>query len=158
MNSISRRFLFQRTGLGLGAMSLSALLGNQTAIGAPQTNPLLPRQPMFAPRAKRIIYLHMIGAPSQLDLFDHKPELITRDGQECPESLLKGRRFAFIGNKMTLSGTKWKFSRHGQSGQEMSELLPNLAKIADDIAILKTLHTEEINHARAYLEKHIAGI
>ena len=107
MNSISRRFLFQRTGLGLGAMSLSGLLRDQKAFAATQTDPMLPRQPMFAPRAKRIIYLHMIGAPSQLDLFDHKPDLITRDGQECPESLLKGRRFAFIGNKMTLAGTKW---------------------------------------------------
>jgi hypothetical protein len=154
MNSITRRFLFQRSGLGLGAFSLAGLLGERPTFAAVQTDPLCARQPMFTQRAKRIIYLHMIGAPSQLDLFDHKPELIARDGEECPESLLKGRRFAFLGNKMTLAGTKWKFSRHGQSGQEMSELLPNLARVADDIAILRTLHTEEINHAPAQMFLH----
>ena len=156
VNAISRRFLFQRTGLGLGAMSLAGLLGDFGVHASSPITPdlLIPRQPMFAPRAKRVIYLHMIGAPSQLDLFDHKPLLNTRDGEDCPESLLKGRRFAFIGNKMTLAGTKWKFKRHGQSGQEMSELLPNLAKVADEIAILKTLHTDEINHAPAQMFLH----
>jgi hypothetical protein len=101
-----------------------------------------------------VIYLHMIGAPSQLDLFDHKPELAARDGQDCPESLLKGRRFAFIGGKMQLAGSKFKFAQHGRSGQEMSELLPHLAKVADDVAIVKTLHTDEINHAPAQMFLH----
>jgi hypothetical protein len=109
---------------------------------------------MFKPRAKRVIYLHMIGAPSQLDLFENKPELNKRDGEECPESLLKGRRFAFIGGKMQLAGSKFTFAKHGQNGQEMSNLLPHLSKVADDIAIVKTLHTEEINHAPAQMFLH----
>ena len=109
---------------------------------------------MFAPRAKRVIFLHMIGAPSQLDLFENKPELLKRDGQDCPESLLKGRRFAFIGGRMQLAGSKFSFAKHGRSEQEMSNLLPHLAKVADDIAIVKTLHTEEINHAPAQMFLH----
>jgi len=149
---ITRRQFFLRSGLTLGSLALSTLL--RETFGAAPTNPLAPKNPMFKVRAKRVIYLHMIGAPSQLDLFDHKPELAKRDGEECPESLLKGRRFAFIGGKMQLAGTKFKFSQHGRSGQEMSELLPHLAKVADDIAIVKTLHTDEINHAPAQMFLH----
>ena len=148
----TRRQFFCRSGFSLGSVALASLLRGQ-ALGA-QPNPLVTRHPMFAPRAKRVIFLHMIGAPSQLDLFDHKPELNKLDGQDCPESLLKGRRFAFIGGKMQLAGTKFKFARHGRSGQELSELLPHLAKVADDIAIVKTLHTEEINHAPAQMFLH----
>lgn len=110
--------------------------------------------PHFAPRAKRIIYLHMIGAPSHLDLFDHKPELVKRDGQECPEELTKGKRFAFIGGKLTLAGTPFKFNRHGQSGQELSELLPHLGGMADEIAVVRSLHSDEINHAPAQMFLH----
>ncbi len=148
----TRRQFFRRSGFSLGSVALASLLRGQ-ALGA-QPNPLVTRHPMFAPRAKRVIFLHMIGAPSQLDLFDHKPELNKLDGQDCPESLLKGRRFAFIGGKMQLAGTKFKFARHGRSGQELSELLPHLAKVADNIAIVKTLHTEEINHAPAQMFLH----
>jgi hypothetical protein len=101
-----------------------------------------------------VIYLHMIGAPSQLDLFDHKPELVKRDGQACPEELTRGKRFAFIGGKMTLGGTRYRFTRHGQSGQELSELLPHLATVADDIAVVRSLRTEEINHAPAQMFLH----
>jgi uncharacterized protein (DUF1501 family) len=149
---IKRREFFQRAGFGLGSMALASLLRHQTS--AAPANPLTPKRAMFAPRARRVIYLHMIGAPSQLDLFENKPELNRRDGEECPESLLKGRRFAFIGGRMTLAGTKWKFARHGRSGQELSGLLPHLATVADDIAIVKTLHTEEINHAPAQMFLH----
>jgi hypothetical protein len=152
LDLIKRRTFFQRAGFSLGSMALASLLRGQTS--AAPVSPLASKHPMFAPRAKRVIFLHMIGAPSQLDLFEHKPELIKLDGQDCPESLLKGRRFAFIGGKMQLAGTKFKFARHGRSGQEMSELLPNLAKVADDIAIVKTLHTEEINHAPAQMFLH----
>ncbi len=149
---LSRRQFFHRSGLNLGAVALASLLNEQT-MAAP-ADPLGKRKPMFRPRAKRVIYLHMIGAPSQLDLFEDKPELKKRDGEDCPESLLKGRRFAFIGGKLKLAGTKWKFARHGQSGQEISELLPHLSTVADDIAIVKTLHTEEINHAPAQMFLH----
>ncbi|HEY5310872.1 MAG TPA: DUF1501 domain-containing protein, partial [Pirellulales bacterium] len=149
----SRRYFLGRSGLCLGAAALASLLGEQTAAAAP-ADPLAARKPMFAPRAKRVIYLHMIGAPSQLDLFDHKPELAKRDGQPCPEELLKGRRFAFIGGKLSLAGSPFKFARHGQSGQTMSELLPHLAGVADQLAVIRTVHTEEINHAPAQMFLH----
>src|SRR5687767_2011912 len=142
----TRRQFIRRTGLGLGSAALAALLREETAAAAPRTH--------FPPKAKRVIYLHMIGAPSHLDLFDHKPELVKRDGQPCPESLLAGRRFAFIGGKMTLAGSPFRFAKHGKSGLELSELLPNLATMADDIALVRTLHTEEINHAPAQLFLH----
>jgi uncharacterized protein (DUF1501 family) len=149
----NRRYFLGRSGLCLGAAALASLLGEQTRAAAP-ADPLAARKPMLAPRAKRVIYLHMIGAPSQLDLFDHKPELAKRDGQPCPESLLKGRRFAFIGGKMSLAGSPFKFARYGQSGQTMSELLPHLAGVADQLAVVRTVHTEEINHAPAQMFLH----
>jgi hypothetical protein len=152
LSLLTRRDFFQRSGLAFGSLALSTLL--QGTLGAAQHNSLAAKNPMFKPRAKRVIYLHMIGAPSQLDLFENKPELTKRDGQDCPESLLKGRRFAFIGGKMQLAGSKYQFAKHGRSGQEMSELLPHLSKVADDIAIVKTLHTEEINHAPAQMFLH----
>jgi hypothetical protein len=96
----------------------------------------------------------MIGAPSQLDLFDYKPALVKHDGQPCPAEFLQGKRFAFIGGPMKLAGTKFKFARHGQSGQEMSELLPHLAEVADELCIVRSLHTEEINHAPAQMFLH----
>jgi hypothetical protein len=151
----SRRSFLGRSGFCLGSVALAALLHDETmAAPRPAENPLAPRRPHARPRAKHVIYLHMIGAPSQLDLFDHKPELVKRDGQECPASLLEGKRFAFIGGKMTLAGTPFRFGRHGQSGQEISELLPNLAGVADEIAVVRTLCTEEINHAPAQMFLH----
>src|SRR5687768_9319463 len=144
----TRRQFLRRSGLGFGAAALAALLAEDgwgtpvaDAPGSAGTDPLAPRKPHLAAKAKRVIYLHMIGAPSHLDLFDHKPELKTRDGQECPADLLQGRRFAFIGGKMTLAGSSFKFAKHGKCGLELSELLPNLANVADDIAVVKTLHT-----------------
>jgi hypothetical protein len=158
----TRRQFLRRSGLGFGAAALAGLLaedgftqdGRDKPGRSPAAEPLAPKKPHLAPKAKRVIYLHMIGAPSHLDLFDHKPELQKRDGQECPADLLKGRRFAFIGGKMTLAGSPFKFAKHGKCGLELSELLPNLATVADDIAVVKTLHTEEINHAPAQMFLH----
>src|SRR3954469_10141555 len=99
----SRRQFFRRSGLTLGSAALASLLREDLCAAPAAANPLAPHAPHFAPKAKRVIYLHMIGAPSQLDLFDEKPELIQRDGQACPEELLAGKRFAFIGGKMTLA-------------------------------------------------------
>ncbi|QDT52505.1 hypothetical protein Pan44_05170 [Caulifigura coniformis] len=149
-DALARRCFLRRGGVSLGMTALASLLRRDAA--AAETS--APRGPDLRPRAKNIIFMHMIGAPSQLDLFDSKPELVARDGEVCPESLLEGRRFAFIGGKMTLSGSKYRFRRHGASGQEMSELLPHLAGIADDIAIVKSIHTEEINHAPAQMFLH----
>jgi hypothetical protein len=145
LSPASRRAFFQQGGLGLSSLALLGLLQSE-ASAAPQ--------PHFAPKAKRVIYLHMIGAPSQLDLYDFKPELVKRDGEPCPESLLAGKRFAFIGNEKRLSGTRFKFGQHGESGQQLSELLPNLGIVADDIAVIRTIHTEEINHAPAQIFLH----
>ncbi len=145
-----RRAFLERSGFGLGAIALGALLGESRS----PAGPLAPRRPHFAPRARHVIYLHMIGAPSQLDLFDPKPALVKHDGQACPEELTKGKRFAFIGGKMTLAGSRFRFARHGQSGQEMSELLPYLATVADELAVVRSVHTEEINHAPAQMFLH----
>src|SRR5687767_1233775 len=112
-----RRTFLRSAGLSLGGLALSQLLAE--AGGAA-------RKPHFPAKAKRVIYLHMIGAPSQLDLFDHKPALSKQDGKPCPDDLLKGKRFAFIGGKMTLAGSRFRFAKHGQSGQEISELLPGV--------------------------------
>jgi hypothetical protein len=143
----SRRHFLQKSGLSLGAVALSDLLASD----APTRSMA---RPHFAPEAKNIIYLHMIGAPSQLDLFDYKPTLQKLNGQPCPEELTKGKRFAFIGGELRLAGTSYQFKKHGQSGAEISELLPNLATIADDICIVKSLHTNEINHAPAQMFLH----
>jgi hypothetical protein len=153
----SRREFLRSSGVGLGAIALGTLLEKSISAGqaglAP-ADPLAPRLAHFAPRAKSVIYLHMIGAPSQLDLFDHKPKLAEFDGQPCPAELLKGKRFAFLGDDLTLAGSPYRFQRHGQSGQELSELLPHLASVSDDITILKGLHTDEINHAPAQMFLH----
>lgn len=154
LRTLSRRQFFRCSGLGLGSAALAALLHEDTQAATRTLNPLAARPSMFPPRARHVIYLHMIGAPSQLDLFDHKPELTKRDGEECPESLLRGRRFAFLGGELKLAGSRFRFARHGRSGQEISTLLPHLSRVADDIAIVKTLHTEEINHAPAQLFLH----
>lgn len=155
--AVSRRQFFRQGGVGLGSLALGSLLARDLpAAGAPLAgmNPLLPKKPHFAARAKHVIYLHMIGAPSQLDLFDYKPSLIRYDNQKCPEEFTKGRRFAFIGDELVLAGTKFKFARHGRSGAELSEHLPHLARVADDLCIVKTLHTNEINHAPAQMFLH----
>jgi len=151
---VDRRAFFRQSGVGLGAMALSSLLARDLPGATNEAKPLAAKAPHFAPRAKNVIYLHMIGAPSQLDLFDHKPALEKYDGEPCPAELTKGKRFAFLGDNLTLAGSKFKFARHGQSGQMLSENLPNLAKVADDICIVKSLHTNEINHAPAQMFLH----
>jgi uncharacterized protein (DUF1501 family) len=153
---VSRRDFFGRAGSSLGALALSALLARDASSGTEPASddPLQPRRPHFAPRARHVIYLHMIGAPSQLDLFDHKPVLDRFHGQPCPPELTRGRRFAFIGSDLTLAASPFRFAQHGQSGQRISELLPHLATVADDIAIVRSLHTDEINHAPAQMFLH----
>lgn len=148
-----RRALLQAGGLNVGAVALGLLLGEPASSAPSASNADLPSppRPHFAPRAKRIIYLHMIGAPSQLDLFDHKPELNRQDGQPCPEELTKGKRFAFIGGPKSLAGSPFKFKRYGECGHEISELMPHLSKVADDLTFVHSLHTNEINHGPAQL-------
>ncbi len=147
LHAITRRHFFRQSGFGIGGLALSSLI-DQRLFAQKADNPLAPRAPHFAPRAKNIIYLFMAGAPSQLDLFDNKPTLQTHDGQEIPaEFIPKGERFAFIKGTPRLLGSPFTFKRYGQSGAELSELLPQLATIADDIAIVKSVHTTQFNHA-----------
>jgi hypothetical protein len=144
----TRRHFFRQTGFGIGALALSSLLDEKIFAG--DTNPP-PRGQHFHPKAKNIIYLFMAGAPSQLDLFDHKPKLKQYDGQPIPEEFIKGERFAFIKGTPQLLGSPFNFKKCGRSGNELSELLPNLSEHADDIAIIRTMHTAQFNHAPAQI-------
>src|SRR5881397_2091252 len=144
---ITRRWFFQECGVGLGAIALGALFReNGWAANAP-LNPLAPRQPHFTAKAKRVIFLFMAGAPSHLELFDYKPALEKWNGKPPPEDLVKGYRAAFINPSSKLLGPKFKFSKHGQCAAELSELLPHLAEVVDDIAIVKSMVTDAFNHA-----------
>ncbi len=143
---ITRRWFFQDCGVGLATAALASLLANDRAIAA-TTNPLAAPQSHFAPKAKRVIYLFMAGAPSHLELFDNKPELAKWDGKLPPPDLIKNYRAAFINPNSTLLGPKFKFARHGDCGAELSELLPHLAVVVDDIAIVKSMVTDAFNHA-----------
>ena len=140
---LTRRWFFRECGVGLGAIALGQLLGRD-AVAAPA--PVL-SQPHFAAKAKRVVYLFQAGAPSHLELFDYKPELAKWDGKLPPAELLKGYRAAFIDPNSKLLGPKFKFARHGRSGAEISELLPHIAGIADDICIVKSMTTDAFNHA-----------
>ena len=143
-NSLARRAFLRHTSAGIGSVALASLLA-ETA-----QSQLL----HHVPRAKRVIFLHMVGAPSHLDLFDYKRQLQQLDGQLCPPSLLEGARFAFLRGHPRLLGTRYRFHRHGESGLEMSELLPHLSAVADEIAVIKTMRTEHFNHAPAQLFLH----
>jgi hypothetical protein len=145
---VTRRHFFRVCGYGIGALALNALL-NERLFAA--LDPLAPKSPHFKPRAKRIIFLFMAGAPSQIDLFDHKPMLQRYDGQPCPESLIQGERFAFIKGRPLLLGSPYQFSKHGKSGQEISELLPHIAGVADEICIIRSMQTDQFNHAPAQI-------
>ena len=146
---LSRRHLLRQTAGGIGALALAHLLSPQLGAAEPAKGPMAPRMPHFAPKATRVIFLSMAGAPSQIDLFDDKPKLRELNGQDIPESYTKGERFAFIKGTPKMLGSPFKFARHGRSGQELSELLPHLGGIADEVAIVRSLHTEQFNHAPA---------
>ena len=142
----TRRHFFRQSGFGIGPLALYSLL-NERAFGAASDPTMLPKAPHFAPKAKRIVFLFMAGAPSQLDLLDYKPALNRYDGQPVPEDVIKGERFAFIKGTPKLLGSPHSFARHGQSGAELSNLLPHLANVVDDIAIVRSMHTTQFNHA-----------
>lgn len=149
----TRRGLLERIGYGIGSVALTSMLAEEAAASnsLPTSNPLAPKSTVRPARAKNVIYFHMVGAPSHLDLFHHKPALNKYDGQECPPEYLEGARFAFIRGTPKLLGSEYKFQKHGEAGQELSELLPNLAGVSDEMAMIHTLHTEQFNHAPAQL-------
>ncbi len=144
-----RAFLSSAGQFSLGAIAMQAL--EQSGHASQAANPLAPRRPQFAAKAKRVIYLHMSGAPPHLDLFDYKPELVKRDGQDCPDSFLRGRTFAFTTGVPKLMGTPRTFQRYGKAGMWMSDAMPNFHKIADEITLVKSMYTDQFNHAQAEL-------
>jgi hypothetical protein len=163
----TRRHFLRSFSAGLGTMFLGTLaspllsssMAGETATAGTRPldftrdpkNPLAALPPQFAARAKRVIYLHMAGAPSQLELFEHKPELTKLDGQDCPMSFLTGKRFAFINGVPKLLGSQYPFHQTGQSGQWISDRLPHLEKHIDDLCLIKSMRTDQFNHAPAQL-------
>jgi hypothetical protein len=139
---MNRRSFLQNSTTGIGAIALSSLSSRGWAAG---------RQSNFAARAKSVIFLNMNGAPSQLDLFDYKPKLKQLSGEKVPQSLIEGERFAFLSGQPSLLGTPFQFQRRGQSGAWISELLPHTASVADELAFIYSMRTEQFNHVPAEL-------
>src|SRR5215212_4365229 len=166
---VTRRHFLGGCATGLGAIFLGVAAHAQqaqqgrakgtTATGAKSAlsfdrdpaTPLAPLPPQFAAKAKRVIYLHMAGAPSQLELFDHKPDLVRLDGQDCPPSFLEGKRFAFIAGVPKMLGPTWPFHQAGKSGAWLSDRLPHIERHVDDICFIKSMRTEQFNHAPAQM-------
>ena len=150
--ALTRRQFFGLTATGIGPLALSSLLareGYAATPGSAQSAGGLPDLPHFAPSAKRVIYLFQSGAPSQIDLFDHKPLLRKFHGQDLPDTIRKGQRITGMTSgqdRLPVAASIFPFQKHGQSGTELSELLPHMAKIVDDIAFVKTVQTDAINH------------
>ncbi|MEX2186140.1 MAG: DUF1501 domain-containing protein [Pirellulales bacterium] len=153
----TRRHFFKNCQLGLGGLALASLLPDRlfpnARAAAPQAviNPLAPKQPHFAAKAKRVIYLHLTGSPPHLDLYDYKPQLVKLNGQPCPDEMLKGKRFAFTSGKPNLLGTPRTFAQYGQGGVWLSDAIPNLHTVADEMCVIKAMTTDQFNHAPAEL-------
>ncbi|MBI1347563.1 DUF1501 domain-containing protein [bacterium] len=154
--NIARRHFLQDCGVGLGKIALAGLItsassrhGSAAELAA--TNPLAPRDPHFAPKAKAVIHLFMAGAPSQLDLFDYKPKLVEYEGKSIPPEIIGGQRYAFIRSDAACLGPRFPFQKYGQSGAELSEMLPHLSKVVDDICLVKSIRTDQFNHAPAQI-------
>jgi uncharacterized protein (DUF1501 family) len=151
--AVTRRHFFRNCGVGLGKVALAGLLTDAFArrTNATPANPFPIKPPHFAPKAKRVIHLFMAGAPSQLELFDYKPKLAELEGKPIPPEVIGGQRYAFIRSDAAVLGPRFKFAKHGQCGAELGETLPHLAKIVDDIAIVKSMRTDQFNHAPAQI-------
>ncbi len=158
----TRRHFLKECRTGLGMMAFGSLMGSCDFFGSKSgkngvpelTAPLMPRAPHFPGKAKSIIYLHMAGAPSQLELFDYKPELLKLHGADCPQSFIQGKKFAFIRGVPTLLGPQAEFRQYGQSGAWVSNHLPHFQSVVDDVSFLKAVHTDQFNHAPAQLLMH----
>ena len=152
----TRRHFLRDCQIGLGSIALASLSNESTGAASSATqidpsNPLAIRAGHFTGKAKNVIYLHMAGSPPHLDMFDYKPELVKRDGQDCPDEILKGRRFAFTSGKPKLMGTPRKFSQYGENGTWLSDAVPNFRKIVDDVMFVKSMNTDQFNHAPAQM-------
>jgi hypothetical protein len=154
LQALTRRHFFTQCGVGLGGMALSTMMGDALqAEGRNATNPLVPRQPQLPQKAKSVIYLHMAGSPTQLELFDYKPLLKKHDAQPCPKEYLEGKRFAFIhpDANPVMMGPLFDFQQYGQGGTWISSLLPNIASVADDLCVIRSMFTTQFNHSPAQL-------
>jgi hypothetical protein len=152
----NRRAFLHESGLSVGRLALASLMASalpdsSAAAPRPRGKPLVARPPHFAPRAKRVIHLFMAGAPSQLDLFDYKPELTRLEGKPLPPEVIGGQRYAFIRPDAAVLGPRYKFARYGQCGAELSEVLPHLAEVVDDVCLIRSMRTDQFNHAPAQI-------
>jgi hypothetical protein len=165
LEQATRRHFLKECRTGIGMMALGSFLGGCDWLGSKKApaltgqafnpaNPLAPKAPHFAAKAKSVIYLHMAGAPSQLELFDYKPDLQKLDGQDCPASFIQGKKFAFIRGVPKLLGPQVGFKQYGESGLWISELLPHFQRVADEVSILKAVNTDQFNHGPAQLLMH----
>ena len=147
LRNITRRHFFESAGVSLGSVALASMAGGEQALA----QSMMAKAPHFAPKAKSVIYLFMAGAPSQLDMFDNKPVLTKFDGQPVPEEVIKGERFAFIKGVPKLLGSPHAFRQFGQSGAELSSLLPHLSTIVDEVTFVRSMNTTQFNHAPAQI-------
>jgi hypothetical protein len=152
LQEITRRHFFRRGTLSIGSMALASLFNEEVSANpSPHSDPLTSRPAHFPPRVKNIIFLFMCGGPSHVDLLDPKPKLSELDQQPVPEELIRGERFAFITGRPKLLGSPYTFQQHGESGLPVSSLMPHLAAIVDDIAVVRSVHTNEFNHGPAQI-------
>ena len=151
--AVTRRHFFRDCGVGVGKVALAGLLcgASQRPAAAARSGPLRVKPPHFPGRAKRVIHLFMAGAPSQLETFDNKPMLTELEGKPLPPSIIGDQRYAFIQPDAAVLGPRFKFARHGRCGAELSEALPHLAQVVDELCIVRSVHTDQFNHAPAQI-------
>ena len=145
----TRRHFLQETSAGLGGIAFASLMAGDAP--AASVDPLAPKKAHFNGKAKQVIYLHLTGSPPHLDLWDYKPELVKLDGQDCPQEFLEGKRFAFTSGTPKLLGTPRKFEQYGKGGVWMSDAIPHLHDVADELCVIKSMNTDQFNHAPAEL-------
>ena len=151
LQQATRRHFLQSSPLALGAVAL-ATMGAKDAVAAPGVvNPLAEKASHFAGKAKHVIFIHLVGSPPHLDLWDYKPELVKRTGQDCPDEFIKGKKFAFTSGMPKLLGSPRKWGKYGESGVQLSDAVPNLHGVADELCVINSMFTEQFNHAPAEL-------
>ncbi|MBP87668.1 MAG: sulfatase [Planctomycetaceae bacterium] len=151
LQTATRRHFLQQSSAGIGGLALAGLLGDSTSAATKPVDPLAPKQPHFPAKAKQVIYLHLTGSPPHLDLFDYKPELVKHNDKDCPNEYLEGQRFAFTSGVPKLMGTPRKFEQHGDGGVWLSDAVPHFHKVADDLCVIRSMTTDQFNHAPAEL-------
>ncbi len=150
----TRRHFLTGSGISLGSIALEQMIGGTAVAAQTPANPLSPKKSHFEGKAKRVIYIHLTGSPPHLDLWDYKPELVKRNNEDCPDEFYKGKRFAFTSGRPKLMGTPRTFKQFGKGGTWMSDAIPNFHGLADDLCVIKSMTTEQFNHAPAELFVH----